>query len=222
MNVLNNIIGFLEEYVLIIRKQVETFILRTPPASWQSGTKGDVILIQGFAETWVFLKIVGDRLNTLGYRIHVIHTLGRNLDPVEVGLQKVQEYIDVKSLDHCILLSHSKGGIIAKLLVDDPKYSAKILQVINIAVPYGGTVWGRLHVLSLHQQKHDSIVTRQVKKSMSNNSKIINIFPRLDNHVLPHANTFLEGAKNIQVDMIGHTRILDSLETCKMVEENLV
>lgn len=45
----------LADYFLFGKTYFLSIFGNNPPANWQKGTKGDVILIQGFLEKWFFL-----------------------------------------------------------------------------------------------------------------------------------------------------------------------
>jgi hypothetical protein len=218
---LKNIFGFIAEYILITKKQVESVLFTKSPKNWRYGTKGNVILLPGFAETWVFLNTIAECLNCLGYRIFVVKSLGRNVESIEIGLAKVKKLIKTEDIRAITLLSHSKGGITAKMLLDDPKYSKIIKQSIGVAVPYRGSILGYLHIFSLNQLIPGSDVIKKVNNSSCENTKLINIYPKLDNHVIPNRNLFLEGAKNICIAITGHTRILEAKATVDMIVKNI-
>jgi hypothetical protein len=51
------------------------------------------------------------------------------------------------------------------------------------------------------------------------NHKVFALYPTLDNHVLPNKNLLLPGAHNIQIDVVGHTRILTSAKTLATISQ---
>lgn len=212
---------FVLECFLIIKKEIESVFFTKPSENWNLGTKGNIILLPGFAETWVFLKTIADNLNSLGYRIFLVNSLGRNAGPIETSITIVKDFIENNQLQDIILLSHSKGGIIAKILLDDPKYSKIIKQSICVAVPYGGSILGYLNIFSLNQLSPKSDIIKRINCSNGENLKVINIYPKLDNHVIPNKSLFLDGAKNIRIDIIGHTRILETKATIEAISENI-
>jgi len=58
----------------------------------------------------------------------------------------------------------------------------------------------------------NSEIIQNVLSENKNNGKIINFYPSLDNHVVPNKDLILEGAKNIEMKVVGHTRILEDEE----------
>jgi hypothetical protein len=214
---LNTVFELDVEYLNIVKKHIEALFFINPPKKWREGTRGDIVLLPGFAETWVFFRTIGNGLNLLGYRIHTIGSLGRNFDSINVSVAKVKKFIESNHLQNIILLSHSKGGIIAKTLLDDPELSMIIKQSISIAVPYRGSFLGYTQILSLHEFTPTSTIIKEVNRLSVNNSKIINLYPKIDNHVIPNKNLLLEGANNICVNIIGHNRVLETKETFEKI-----
>jgi hypothetical protein len=62
--------------------------------------------------------------------------------------------------------------------------------------------------------------SKEIKNILNSNinyPNIYNIYPTIDNHVLPNKNLILNGAKNIKVNVVGHTRILEAKKTLKTI-----
>lgn len=213
---------FFLDYIVIAQKQLLSSIPQNPPKQWRLGSKGDVVLVPGFNERWVFFKKTGDTVNAAGFRVHVIDELGRNLLPIKRGSAIVEKYIRENKLQKVIFLSHSKGGIIAKYLLDSLVNEGLVRSSFSIATPYGGTVLGYLRAFSLDELLPGSSALRELNKQTKNNHLVTNIFTRYDNHILPSANTVLKGAKNIEVNVIGHTRILDAEDTVATIKKSLL
>ncbi|MBP9782029.1 hypothetical protein KBC89_05235 [Candidatus Woesebacteria bacterium] len=215
--------GFLlaTEYVLIIKYKCRSVLVRKPPTAWSQGSRGNVVIVPGFGETWTGLATIATSLNTDGYKIFVVHDLGRNFVPLESGVRMVKNLIAQENLKNVVLLSHSKGGVIGKLLLDDQDFSKRIQQSISIAVPYKGSIFGYPRILSLAELIPGSCEIKSLNSATKNNSKILNLYPTLDNHVIPNRNLILEGANNICINIVGHTRILEAKETIAVILENL-
>ncbi len=207
------------EYVLIFQKTIEKYTMKNPPEEWRTGDKGDVILVPGFEETWVAFRTLSNFLNSKGYKIHRIPFLEPNTYPIQSGVSKVEEYINKQGLKKVILLAHSKGGIVAQILLTNPTINKKIQLVFNLAVPNQGTLWGWAYFMNLKELLPYSQIIKSLPKF---NPKVINIYPKVDNHVIPNKSLILQGAQqNICIDIVGHTRILESEKTCKAIEQHL-
>lgn len=210
------IIGFIIEYLLILKIHVVS-LGKTPPAKWSVGNKGDIILVLGFGETWRFLENIGNHLNQLGFRIHTIPEFSYNTLPISSSVQKLEDFVEYKNLTKVILLSHSKGGLIAKRYIDKGSNAMKVIRLFSIASPYQGTIWGYLYFFSLFEIAPDSLDIHKILSHTTNNKKIINIYAKWDNHIIPYKNAVLPGAVNKQIDVVGHTRVITAKETLTFI-----
>ncbi|MCA9392473.1 hypothetical protein KC614_04750 [candidate division WWE3 bacterium] len=206
---MSTLFDLIKEYALIGYFKILPFVHKTTPDAWNHGDKGDVVLIPGLHETAFSLLKVGNVLNVLGYRIHTIPDFS-SIAPV----QKIHERLEnvVKSLDgeEIILVSHSKGGVVARYFLTQSPLADRVKSAVTISAPHHGSLFGKLQYHNLHELDHNSEVLMTINDSPDHAKKIINIYPRLDNHVLPNRNLLLDGAKNIEIDIVGHTRILAS------------
>lgn len=212
------IYDLIKEYLLIGRLKLKKNELI--PKSWGEGTKGNMVLLPGLNEKYVFLEKLADFFNNSGYKIHVVKYDPN--DKIENITEVVANYIKNMGLKRVILLGHSKGGLVAKYLMDYfPKVNRVIIKSISIATPYGGSLLGYFRIWNSWHLRPGSEILIKVRKKNENLSKIINIYSRVDNHVIPNRNLVLDGAKNIMVDMVGHTRIVESEETRKIIKNEL-
>lgn len=211
----------IKEYYLIARLQALARKIKTPPADWKNGEKNPILLIPGFGETFVFLKPLADRLHEFGYPIHILSPIDM-CDSVEHIAQFFAIYIRSNKLTNIICLSHSKGGCIAKYLMDNfPNINKQIRKSISLASPYQGSLLGYLNIRSSYELTPNGKVTLESAQHSENNYKIIALYSKIDNHVLPNKNLLLPGATNIRIDIVGHTRILTTSETFKIIKQIL-
>jgi hypothetical protein len=208
------------EYLLIVKIHVIS-LGREIPKNWKNGDKGDVILLQGFMETWCFLEKIGNALNAAGYRVHTINEFAYNTKPVNECVNYLEQYIERNNIKKVILASHSKGGIVAKLYMDRKSSYAKVIKSFSIATPYQGTLLGYLHFFSLCEFEPSSDVIQEILANTNNTDKICNIHARIDNHIVPSKNAALPGAVNSEVEITGHTRILEDNRTVEIIKRNL-
>lgn len=210
------IIDLLAEYQLIVKKFIWAGRERKIPPRWQKGTKGDVVLIPGINEKWTFLGVIGNRLNKDGWRMHYPVTDTRK--PIEDITEEVENYIRLNNLKRVVIISHSKGGLIARNLVNSINNRVKL--VVILAVPHHGTILAYLPLKGFSELKPNSETIKNIS-SLEVSEKIINIMPSWDNHVIPNTSLKLEGARNITVSVGGHTRILDASETSELIEREI-
>lgn len=214
----HNILGYLLDPILISYRHFEA-LFRRFPTDWKKGGRGDVIILPGFSEPWIFLRPLAEKLNQLGYRIHLPDGLNRNLLTIDQSVAYLAQYIERNDLKDVILLAHSKGGFIGKLYLD--QYPGNCKKLFSIATPYAGTSLSRLHILHLNEFAPTSETVKRVNYETEHNDKIINIYTLKDLHIFPHKSAHLKGASNFEVNIVGHTRIIGASQAWRIIEENL-
>lgn len=210
---------FIIEYLLILRNRFYSYAHPYPPEQWSNGESGDILLIQGLHERWTHLRTIGNTLNNIGFRIHIVNDLENNTKPVQKGYQHTVQYITKHKLNKFIIISHSKGGIIAMYILKNTLISPKVLKLITIACPYQGTIFARL-MPSARELHGSSAIINKATEGIDLN-KIINIYPRIDNHIAPNSSLKFEGIQNKQINIFGHTRILESKQTISEILKSL-
>lgn len=188
-------------------------ILKKPPEFWKKGTKGDIILIQGWGEVWTFQEKIAHYLNKQGYSIHVLSALERNTYPMDYCLNCLEEYIAANKLNNLILVGHSKGAKIAKYFLNESKFSSRITKVVCIAGAWQGTKLAKLKFWNLQDVAPKSSFLLKLAANSKHHHKILNLYPRIDTMIFPHESLILPGAKNLQINSVGHARVLDDKTT---------
>ncbi len=210
-----------KEYLLIGYLKFLPKIKEAKFLNWSIGTKGSVILIPGLHESTFFLFSVGDFLNKQGFRIYTIPDF-KSAEPVSDISKKLEGLVERLPQSDIILISHSKGGLVAKYFLDTSVFTEKVKLSISIATPYGGTIFGHLHFHNLYEVRPKSPLLTFLGSNKVSCAKIVNFYPKFDNHVLPNSGLLLAGAQNIQINVSGHTRILNSNQLLKWLADILL
>lgn len=179
--------------------------------------KQHMILVPGIFSTWGGMKKLADYVSSNGYAIHVIKALGEELKDIPTSAEIVTSYIENNQLSNIILLSHSKGGIIGKYLLENLNKNQSVIGMISIATPYVGTSVARYFPFKrIREFDTDSDLIKSMEANSFENHKIIAIYAKID-----EADTlggYLKGAKeNIELDVNGHIRILFNDKLLKTV-----
>lgn len=206
------------EYTLVARLHLKALWQR-PPTAWGEGSAGDVLLIPGFGEPWTFLSTLANELHSKGYKIHVIPELTYSTQKISECVTLLHAYVQNNALTEVIVLAHSKGGIVAKQYVDN--YPTEVKKVISISTPFQGTAVGHLRLWNLKELIPHSPTLQSILSATTHNSKIVNLYARIDNHILPNKYAVLPGAINIEIPVVGHTRILEHAQTSKTIQHYL-
>lgn len=205
------------EYLLIVRIKIDERLLSKLPSEWRDNNKHCAILLPGIHSRSHGLKIIGNTLYKKGYRVLTIDELGNNTQSIIEASRILETYILKNNLEKVAIIAHSKGGLIAKYFLDTSKYANKISHVISISTPYKGSVLA--YLVGAKDITPNSALINTFK--LNNNSIITQLIPRIDNHVVPNRNLVLDGAHNIVIDVIGHTRILHSSKTVEVINKLL-
>lgn len=204
--------AIIKEYLLIFQKWFEKFIKKNPPAEWKNGNTGDILLVPGFDETWVFLETIGNYFNNKGYKIHTVSTIEPNVKPIKYCVGEVMKYIVKNNLTNVIIMSHSKGGIVTKRLLQNTSIEERVKIAFSLATPYGGVHWAYKWMKNVYEFVYTSEIINEMEKTRPS-KKLINLYPRFDQVVFPKNKLFLHNGTNIEVDVVGHAMIMESNKT---------
>lgn len=196
----------------MLRGGARMVLHRNPPKHYLGHIlpeKRPVILLPGIFSRWSFMKKLSDPVSLAGHPTYVIPHLGYNLKSIPDSAHLVRRLIDQHDLRRVILLSHSKGGLIGRHLLAYHNKDARVDKLIAIAAPFGGSRIVRfLPGKALRELDPKSQTVKEMQEETHANAKIVSIYGTFDNHVWPGESPMLSGAKNIQIDVHGHHKIL--------------
>lgn len=172
-------------------------------------------MIHGLNGRWVSLKKIGDAVHELGFKVHIIKRLGYNLKPIPEGAADVSKYIKSNNLKKVILIGHSKGAIDAIYVLKDPEIDQRIRKVIIIAGPLKGLFFSRF-TPTAGELDSESDFMKRYKKGIDS-QKIVNIYPSVDDMVIPNTSLQWEEVMNMKIDIYGHIRVVEADETIKEI-----
>jgi triacylglycerol lipase len=219
----NPIINWIEDYLYFAKARL-LFFLNPPQCYFDNAVTGKppIILIPGVRAKWHFLKFIADMLAVQGYPIYVVEELGHNRQAIDYSAKLVRELIDEKGLNNVVIVTHSKGGLIAKYLLAFENADNRVKKVIAIATPWhGSNAVNFLPGKTYQELRPQSPIIARLNSQVAANDKIVSIFGSFDNHVWPTASCRLAGAKNIQVDIYGHHKILFDKRVCDIISEEI-
>jgi len=200
-----NLSAWGRDYVYATRRQASGLVRRSNPKAYrQSDTaKPSVLLLPGIYETWAFMRPVAKLLRAQGYDVHAVVDLGHNGGTIEDMAALVDAYVRREALDRCILVAHSKGGLIGKLLLTRHNAGGTIQGLVTLNTPFQGSPLARLLPLpAIRLFLPNSPELADLGANHQVNQNIVSIYGRFDPHI--PGGSHLEGAHNVQLGTRGH------------------
>lgn len=193
---------------------------RIPREYWRGDTSRPVVvLIPGVYETWAFLKPVADRLNADGYRIRIARGLGYNRRPIRDTAARFARALGrlPRPDAGCVIVAHSKGGLVGKELLITDRERLGLLGVVAICSPFSGSPLVKYvpdPSLRAFLPTDETIVSLGGEHGV--NADIVSIYSTFDPHV--PSSSVLPGATNVLLPVPGHFVILGTTELADAVE----
>ncbi len=211
VNLLERGRAWLLDYAYVGFWQVHGFLLREDPARYLTPAPGapegkvPVLLIPGIYETWQFMRPIADHLHRAGHPVHVVQKLGYNRGTVEAMALLAADYLEEHDLTDVVVVAHSKGGLIGKFLMTMSSVAPRITRLVAINTPFSGSIYANFFLLpSIRAFSPQDRTLRALLANLEINAHITSIYGRFDPHI--PGGSFVEGARNIQLDTMGHFR----------------
>lgn len=202
-------IELIAEAVLLSRNYCLELIVSRPP-NYRRGEKHAVI-IPGFNDSWVFMRTIASDLNNNGYQIHSDWGFGRFTSIPKLTL-RLADYLDEHDLHEVVLVGYSKGGLVAANLLSTQS-AQRVSHFISIATPFHGSVLAYPSLFNLNEMYLGK--AEQFTASTREHINHLNLYPVFDQFIIPSKSLLAtsEGVKNQEIQVTGHTRILEDFET---------
>ncbi|WP_313823214.1 alpha/beta hydrolase [Citricoccus sp.] len=200
-----NLAAWIRDYVYALRRQAAGVAHRYDPQAYrQSGTgQPAVVLIPGIYESWTFMLPVADALRENGFDVHAVTDLRYNGGTIEEMADLVDKYLRRERVGRCVLVAHSKGGLVGKLLLAHHHEGGAIRGLVAVNTPFTGSPLARLLPLpALRVFLPNSPELAELSASSHVDRDIVSIYGRFDPHI--PGGSCLEGAHNMQLGTRGH------------------
>jgi len=198
----------------VIRDYPTTLVIRAssfrnwyPPKEFEQGDKRPIVILPGVYETWHYLRPVAEALSRAGHPIHLVTQIGFNRRPIPATAEKAWRLLIDRDLHDVAIVAHSKGGLIGKQLLAFHDLEHRIDRMVAIATPFAGSSMSQIGPTPAMRafNPSDPVIAALVAASAVD-VRITSIFPSFDPHI-PEGSR-LAGARNIELPVTGHFRIL--------------
>jgi hypothetical protein len=197
----------LADYPNALRFRLDAVRARAVPSSFAEGRLRPVVILPGIYESWHYLRPIAERLNAHGHPVHVIPALGLNSAPIPATAARVHAYLVDRGLHGVAIVAHSKGGIVGKHVMALDDREGRVDRLIAIASPFNGSAMARIAPNpALRAFLPGDPVIAGLAAERAVNARITSIYPSFDPHIPDGC--VLEGARNVELPVVGHFRIL--------------
>jgi hypothetical protein len=197
----------LADYPNAIRFRADAVRDRAVPSAFAEGRRRPVVILPGIYESWHYLRPIAERLNAGGHPVHVVPDLGWNRAPIPATAARVHEYLVDRGLSGVAIVAHSKGGIVGKHVMALDDREARVDRLVAIASPFNGSAMARIAPNpALRAFLPTDPVIAGLAAERAVNERITSIYPSFDPHIPDGC--ALEGARNVELPVVGHFRIL--------------
>lgn len=191
------------DYAWIAQWQAQALLLPHDEATLLRGRRVSVLLLPGIYETWGVMLPLARALHAAGHPVQVVPDLGRNAATLATSADRVVTRLNALGLSRVVLVAHSKGGLIGKLVMSHPGLTCEIVGLVTVNTPFGGSRYARFFparsVRALApRDEHVLALAAQVGP----NSRVASLYAPFDPHV-PEGSS-LKGARNLPLPVDGH------------------
>jgi len=200
-----NLVSWARDYAYAVRWQAAGILRRHDPAAYRrpDPDKPAVVLIPGIYESWTFLRPLADVLREHGYDVHAVRDLRYNTGTIEDMARLVDAHIRREGVERCVLVAHSKGGLIGKRLLSHHNDATVIQGLVAVNTPFTGSKLAHLLPLpAIRVFLPHSPELAELTSSRHVDRDIVSVYGRFDPHI--PGGSRLEGAPNVQLETRGH------------------
>lgn len=210
------------DWAVALRDQL--FSLR-PHRPWEVGTNCTgpaVVLLPGILENARYLAPMAQWLAAQGHVVHQLPALGWNLRGLTRSVEKGFAALETLGIEDAVIVAHSKGGLIGKAMLLDPRSEGLLRGMVAIATPFGGSaLWDRAQrtvvlrrsPVGVFHPEHPDLARLHTERDV--NRRIVSLSPAFD-QMIP-GGSHLEGATNEVLTVEGHFRAVSTPSAWEVV-----
>lgn len=205
----------------------QPFAATFPEPTWtRDPSRPAVVLIHGYLcnrAVWRALLESGELDGCNVATVDLEPILGSIDDYADVVRDRVEQLRAATGASQVVLVGHSMGGLAIRTYLRKFGH-ATVAQVITLATPHHGTVFGRLGMgINGKQMAVGSAFTRELAQAWSSAlaAKFLCIAARDDNLIVPRSSPLLPGARQVEIDRVGHLALIEDKRAWRILREEL-
>jgi triacylglycerol lipase len=151
-------------------------------------------------------------------------TYNRSIEDLAHELSKfVQKVLKASKSKKLSLVAHSMGGLISQYYLERVGGDKNITKIITAGSPFSGTRAAFLapHTRAAREMIPNSKFLKSLQSNLKFSDRIVSIRAKRDQTIWPKASSILEGAKNIESNVVGHNTLMKADEVLKIIKKEL-
>lgn len=204
------------DYAYICAAQLRAAAGRADAAAYAQGDRTPVLLLPGVYETWHYLEPIAALLHADGHPVLVVDELGYNRQSIQESARRVVARLEALGHREVIVVAHSKGGLIGKAVMSERPVGEAIIGMVALNTPFAGSIYASYFpsrtVRALRRSDPQLLALAEIVEV---NGRIVSVFASFDPHV--PGGSRLAGAVNVQVEAMGHFRIVADAKVQQVV-----
>lgn len=196
------------DYAWIVRAQLRATLRPPAPDALATGDRTPVVLLPGVYETWPVMVGLARALHAAGHPVHTVPALGLNRRGLAESARLVGERLADLHLGRVVLVAHSKGGLIGKIVLGDPEVGPQVAGLVAVNTPFAGSVyatWFPARTVRALSPRDPYLAA--LAREVAQHARIVSVHARFDPHVPGPSE--LPGAVDVLLPLDGHFRVLD-------------
>lgn len=149
-----------------------------------------------------------------------LHSIARMAEQTKRAVERLLSRYDGSQVD---IVAHSMGGIIARYFIQKLGGDAVVRNLVTLGTPHQGTKWSSYSCFpQLRELRPESHTIRSLNAlPLPVFTQVISISGSLDICIQPKQGAFWEGARNIQLQGLGHAGLLFSRRVFRIIASRL-
>ncbi|MDP6571391.1 MAG: alpha/beta fold hydrolase [Patescibacteria group bacterium] len=187
-----------------------------------------VILVGGYAASvYHFIVLKKKELEDAGFNVFVFDpgvNYNRSVEDLGRELGKfAKKVLKASKAKKFAIVAHSLGGLISQYYLEREGGDKYITKIVTAGSPFNGTRAALLlsHTRAAREMIPGSKFLKSLQSNLKFSGRIVSIRAKRDQTIWPKASSILEGAKNIESDVVGHNTLMKADEVFRIIKKEL-